>query len=342
MAQEAFRCWVHDRHHWDVRELEKLAGADGGAGATLFCGRATATENHPTAAVGTTRLCVIKHHPDSEDPDMKQEQRVLENLLAKGTPIRTGAGDYYLGCRSTDDDGIRLFLSFDKEDLDLARRWRIKTKDKDPKVFCKPQPLALALRICLGVLEALRPLHGNGMVHMDVQPKNVLYNELTGTVTLIDYAAVVQIGASGEKVRERTWEYSAPEQWSKQECTRRTDGFAVVGLLIYLVTGEAPFYVPGGGGGAHKKLCLKVVHDKVCGERETLLDRTEAGSFVARDTQHNAGLDEELDGKPHGLRHLLWMGMRPMKEEPVRWGCEKLAAELAKLLAFEEKKGQKK
>lgn len=217
-----------------------------------------------------------------------------------------------------------------------------KKKDKDPKVFCKPQPLALALRICLGVLEALRPLHGNGMVHMDVQPKNVLYNELTGTVTLIDYAAVVQIGASGEKVRERTWEYSAPEQWSKQECTRRTDGFAVVGLLIYLVTGEAPFYVPGGGGGAHKKLCLKVVHDKVCGERETLLDRTEAGSFVARDTQHNAGLDEELDGKPHGLRHLLWMGMRPMKEEPVRWGCEKLAAELAKLLAFEEKKGQKK
>ena len=49
-----------------------------------------------------------------------------------------------------------------------------KKKDKDPKVFCKPQPLALALRICLGVLEALRPLHGNGMVHMDVQPKNVL------------------------------------------------------------------------------------------------------------------------------------------------------------------------
>ena len=176
---------------------------------------------------------------------------------------------------------------------------------------------------------------------MDVQPKNVLYSELTGKVTLIDYGAVVQSGASGENVRERTWEYSAPEQWSKQECTRRTDGFAVAGLLIYLVTGEAPFYVRGDREGvAHKKLCLKVVHDAACDEREKLLDRTDA--FVAPDTQHNAGLDEELDGKPHGLRHLLWMGMRPMKEEPVRWSCEKLAAELAKLLAFEEKKGQKK
>ena len=133
MAHKAFRCWVHDRHHWDVRVEGKLAGADGGAGATLFRGEATATElyheHHPSAAVGTIRLCVIKHNEKSEDPDMEQEKRVLENLLAKGTPIRTGAGcDYYLGCRSTDDDGIRLFLSFAEDDLDLAQKWGIKTE----------------------------------------------------------------------------------------------------------------------------------------------------------------------------------------------------------------------
>jgi serine/threonine protein kinase len=92
-------------------------------------------------------------------------------------------------------------------------------------------------------------LHAAGYVHCDIHPKNILFNPSTEAVAIIDFGAAVEIGSNG---RERSWEYSAPEQWAHEKCTRRADAFAVVGVLIYLLTGCAPFVAEGRGDLTHK------------------------------------------------------------------------------------------
>ena len=288
-------------------------GEQGRAGANLFRATALPIECIVNAVVKERR---------ADDGDMKRERQVLEDCNEKGHPILTGDGKpYYIGSCPTDNGGLRLV--FRAGDKSLASHFG--TGD-NTIVTCRRQKLAIALNICLGVLEALKPLHNAGWVHMDVQPGNVLYNRRTEKVTLIDYGAAVKNEASGDQVRDRSWEDSAPEQWDRQTCTRRTDSFAVVGLLVYLVTGEAPFVARTQED--HKTLCKTVVmggeESGPCQETEDFLDRSE--HFVGPTLQHHAG----LDGNDHGLRHLLWMGMARRRSH--RWSCDKLETEMRKLL----------
>ena len=39
----------------------------------------------------------------------------------------------------------------------------------------------------------------------------------------------------------RTWAYCAPEQWRGEPCCERTDVFGTAGVLLYLLSGQAPF-----------------------------------------------------------------------------------------------------
>ena len=189
-----------------------------------------------------------------------------------------------------------------------------------PERQCAPQTVGLAVQIAIGTLDALKNLHDVGYVHCDIKPKIILFDESKNAITIIDFGGAVEINGNGI---ERSWEYSAPEQWARAKCTRRTDAFAVVGILIYLLTGCAPFVAEGEAGYMEhcRQLCEEVCKETESSHRELFLDRTKH----LHDIQHCCGVDGN-----HGLRHLLWMGMtRPLD---TRWSCDKLKVELGNIL----------
>ncbi|NSC23266.1 serine/threonine protein kinase, partial [Streptomyces albus subsp. chlorinus] len=118
-----------------------------------------------------------------------------------------------------------------------------------------PEPVVRAVGAGLG--EALRHVHGLGLVHRDVKPSNVLLT-LDGP-RLIDFGIArategtasltstgVSLGSPG---------YMAPEQVRGEGVTGATDVFALGAVLVFAATGEPPF--PGDSTAA---LLYHVVH----------------------------------------------------------------------------------
>jgi serine/threonine protein kinase len=92
-----------------------------------------------------------------------------------------------------------------------------------------------------GVLEGLRYLHDNGIVHRDVKPENILV-EKGGHARLVDFDLSVRV----DEIRPRpalagTVAYLSPEQARGGPVTPGSDLYSV-GIILYRgLTGQVPF-----------------------------------------------------------------------------------------------------
>jgi predicted Ser/Thr protein kinase len=119
-----------------------------------------------------------------------------------------------------------------------------------------PVPSATALVLAAGLAEALKSIHGAGLVHRDLKPSNVLLAEDGPRV--IDFGiartleadtlakAGLMLGSPG---------FMAPEQVNADEITAAADVFALGAVLAYAATGSHPF-----GQGTPASLLYRVVH----------------------------------------------------------------------------------
>jgi serine/threonine protein kinase len=104
-------------------------------------------------------------------------------------------------------------------------------------------PLKRALEIMADVNAALEFGHRHGVVHLDINPRNVMLTT-RGQVKIIDYGSQRPAGTAVDHRDERTAytaQYMSPELTNGRNVDARSDVYSAGCLLFELLTGRPPF-----------------------------------------------------------------------------------------------------
>jgi serine/threonine-protein kinase len=109
-------------------------------------------------------------------------------------------------------------------------------------------PPERAVRITLGICEALTYIHTHGIVHRDLKPENIMVDD-NDNIKLIDFGIAGKEGArrlTFAKLSQvmGTPEYISPEQVKGKRGDARSDIYALGVMLYEMLTGKAPFQGP--------------------------------------------------------------------------------------------------
>jgi serine/threonine protein kinase len=105
-----------------------------------------------------------------------------------------------------------------------------------------------AIRITIGVLEALEYIHAQGVVHRDLKPENIMV-DANGNIKLIDFGIASDAGArrltyANITATLGTPNYISPEQVKGKRGDGRSDLYSVGVILYEMLTGKLPFSGP--------------------------------------------------------------------------------------------------
>ena len=110
-----------------------------------------------------------------------------------------------------------------------------------------------AVAILTGIAEGLRYAHGQGIVHRDIKPGNILLSP-DGTPKITDWGLSRQQGKKQSGIIGFSLEYAAPEQLAPSlygEPGPWTDIFHLGVLFYEMLTGHVPFSGDGMGEVTH-------------------------------------------------------------------------------------------
>ncbi len=192
-----------------------------------------------------------------------------------------------------------------------------------------PLPLKEALRIAIGIAEALREAHARGIVHRDIKPENILLTS-AGRVKVLDFGLAsiadrTKLTQSGMMLG--TPSYMSPEQVQGKEADRRADIWALGCVLYEMVAGRKAF--SGEDGQSRAYAVLHRDHEPLTAVRTNVpmsLDGIVAKT-LAKDTARRyqsvddlivdlEGLREALAGGPPDIGPHTGVAVRPAP----RWG----------------------
>nr|WP_256341989.1 serine/threonine-protein kinase [Streptomyces sp. MW-W600-10] len=172
-----------------------------------------------------------------------------------------------------------------------------------------PLPEHAVRTLGAGLAEALAVVHGQGIVHRDVKPSNVLL-ALDGP-RLIDFGIARALGATvsltSTGVSVGSPGYMAPEQIRGRDVSGAADVFSLGAVLAYAATGAAPF--PGDSSAV---LLYKVVHEEPeLGELEGELREVVAGCLAKDPADRPAPADLARALAPEGAAAMVAGGWLP-------------------------------
>lgn len=102
-------------------------------------------------------------------------------------------------------------------------------------------PAERAAGLMVQILDALVHAHGEGVIHRDLKPNNVLMDE-QGKPRVMDFGIARRVGGdAGTDMLSGTPAYMAPEYIARREVSPRTDVFAAGVILIEMLTGRRLF-----------------------------------------------------------------------------------------------------
>ena len=120
----------------------------------------------------------------------------------------------------------------------------------------KKIPLDTALRLSEELAEALDHAHGQGVVHRDMKPANVLVTP-EGHAKIADFG-IAKVNLANLTIPGRalgTPAYMSPEQLEGEPVDKRSDLFSLGAILYHMVTGFGPFQ-----GNSATTVCFKVAN----------------------------------------------------------------------------------
>ncbi len=105
-----------------------------------------------------------------------------------------------------------------------------------------------AIRIAIGVLDALDYIHSNGVVHRDLKPENIMVDE-DDNIKLIDFgiasdAAAKRLTYANFTAAIGTPNYISPEQVKGKRGDGRSDIYSMGVILYEMLSGKLPFNGP--------------------------------------------------------------------------------------------------
>lgn len=107
-----------------------------------------------------------------------------------------------------------------------------------------PLPVIEAVRIASQIAEGLAAAHGQGLVHRDVKPANVLLENGVERVQITDFGlarAIDDASMTRSGVIAGTPQYMSPEQAHGDSIDHRSDLFSLGSLIYFMLTGHSPF-----------------------------------------------------------------------------------------------------
>jgi serine/threonine-protein kinase len=107
-----------------------------------------------------------------------------------------------------------------------------------------PRPPSEVTRLLREVAWALAYAHGQGVVHRDVKPENILLESSSGRALVADFgiaSAAAGAGEAGERVVSGTAEYMSPEQAKGAPVGPASDTYSLGIVGYYALSGKLPF-----------------------------------------------------------------------------------------------------
>jgi serine/threonine protein kinase len=109
----------------------------------------------------------------------------------------------------------------------------------------KKLPVERAVRLTVGICEALEHVHAHGVVHRDLKPENIMVSE-DDAIHLIDFGIAGSVGARRLTFARfsqsmGTPDYISPEQVRGKRGDARSDLYAMGVMLYEMLTGVVPF-----------------------------------------------------------------------------------------------------
>jgi serine/threonine-protein kinase len=143
---------------------------------------------------------------------------------------------------------VRVF-DYDVQDdlsymvLELLEGDSLKTRLRDYRIRGESMPMGEVVRVLLDVLDGLAYAHGEGMIHRDIKPGNILLTK-RGRAVIADFGIAQMVGATRHTVPGAlvgTMDYMAPEQGLESQSDARSDIYSLGVVLYEMLTQRTPF-----------------------------------------------------------------------------------------------------
>ncbi|CAM2068575.1 Non-specific serine/threonine protein kinase [Sulfidibacter corallicola] len=160
------------------------------------------------------------------DSPSEQQMMIKETKLARKVTHRNVIRIYDLG----DIDGVQ-YIS-----MEFVTGETLKSLLKKVKRL----PLGIGIRILAQVIDGLRAAHGEGVIHGDIKPENIMINTSRGEVKVMDFG-ISRIAKGDEDSRiTGTPAYMSPEQY-QGHMSVQSDIYSIGVMAFEMFTGQRPF-----------------------------------------------------------------------------------------------------
>jgi eukaryotic-like serine/threonine-protein kinase len=143
---------------------------------------------------------------------------------------------------------MKVYSDDERSDVYMVMEWVDGKLLRQLLIQHKTLPAERAIKITVGIADALDYIHNHGVVHRDLKPENIMIDP-DDNIKLIDFGIAGKEGARRLTFAKfsqvmGTPDYISPEQVKGKRGDARSDIYALGVMLYEMLTGKVPFQGP--------------------------------------------------------------------------------------------------